>query len=196
MQLTLPVFALALLEEASNSSGLPVDQLASLVVMLAAVALGPVMLYLPASGASRLVIPPAIGIAFILVMHGLRGVGIMLAISVVSYALVLMRPHGSPFVITCFVLLTLSGMHLYRLYTDYGGWSIGVETVLMIFTGKYISFAYDVQDGRKLAMGEQLSTKPHEHEQRRERAVPMPTLLEYLSFIFAFWGSLQARRSS
>jgi hypothetical protein len=85
----------------------------------------------------------------------------------------------------------LSGWHIYRLYTDYMGWSLDATMILMIWTVKACTFAYNVADGQALNLGLKLSERESTHIFRAERALTkIPSLLEYFSYVFFFGGVL------
>jgi len=156
-----------------------------LVLLMLAILVGPVVNALPA-GTARQLLPTVLGALFIFTQQGVLGCAIVGGVSVFVYVLVLTR--CPPHCVTLFVLGVLYFVHAHRSATDYMGWKIGVETILMVFTGKYISFAYNVSDGRKHAAGEPLSSKTHEHESRSKLALNcIPTPFEYTAFVLAYW---------
>lgn len=91
----------------------------------------------------------------------------------------------------CYCVLCVYVRHIYRLYTDYMGWSLDATMVLMIWTVKACTFAYNVSDGQALNAGLQLSERASTHTFRAERAITkIPNLLEYFSYVFFFGGVL------
>jgi lysophospholipid acyltransferase len=181
--------AAALVKDTATSIGFPEDQLVMVSLLLVAILLGPLLSALP-RGFMRLAVPPAFGLGFIFVQFGPSGLAYMLAMAAAVYTLVFAQRFGvPPSAVSFLVMFTLYGMHIQRQATDYLGFRIGVETVLMIITGKYISFSYDVYDGARLAKGEDLSAKKHEHDARAKMAVTqLPSPLEFGSFTFAYFG--------
>lgn len=63
--------------------------------------------------------------------------------------------------------------------------------ILMIWTVKACTFAYNVADGQALNEGLKLSDRESTHQFRAERALTkVPSLLEYFSYVFFFGGVL------
>ena len=138
------------------------------MLLATAIFLGPFVASLPV-GKARLLVPPLAGVLFLYVFQAVRGCVIVGGVSTGVYFLI--RTRCPPYTVTFFVLGVLYFVHAHRIATDYMGWKIGVESVLMVLSGKYISLAYDVADGRQLVAGEQLSAKPHEHTARSKLCV-------------------------
>lgn len=73
--------------------------------------------------------------------------------------------------------------HIYRQYTDYGGWKLDITTILMTNTAKWTSFAYCRFDGIR-------SESDLSAEQRERRITRMPSYLEFFGYTFFFLGCL------
>ena len=74
---------------------------------------------------------------------------------------------------------------------DYMGWSLDATMILMIWTVKASTFAYNVADGQALNAGLKLSDRESTHNFRADRALTtLPSLLEYFSYVFFFGGVL------
>lgn len=72
------------------------------------------------------------------------------AMTIVVYAMMNFLPRGKTGSnVFVFVMLYLSGQHIYRMYNDYGGWRIDVTTYTMILTAKLSALAYCYRDGGK-----------------------------------------------
>jgi len=82
-------------------------------------------------------------------------------------------------------MATLSGVHIFRLATDYGGTFLGVNALQMILTQKVTSFAWNVSDFGNKAKGKFSKA-------RKPKAVDVSkiNLLEYLGFCFFYGGVL------
>lgn len=82
--------------------------------------------------------------------------------------------------------------HVYRMYIDYMGWTLDHTGPQMILTIKLSTLAWDVYDGtagkkRAEAMAEKNPKLRPMVEGRRKRALEaMPSVLEYLSFVYHF----------
>merc|ERR1711916_369026 len=99
------------------------------------------------------------------------------------YLLVLFTPSSlRPKVVFVFTLGYMCLCHIYRQYTDYGGWSLDVTGPQMILTIKLTSFAYNVSDGDRLDKCNK--------EQKKYAVTRMPSLLEFYSFVYYFGGFL------
>lgn len=46
-----------------------------------------------------------------------------------------------------FNLLYLSGQHIYRMYTDFGGWEMDITTQTMLLTARLSSLGFCYKDG-------------------------------------------------
>jgi lysophospholipid acyltransferase len=66
----------------------------------------------------------------------------------VTYLMMLLLPrnvqHKAVFV---FVMGYLSGSHIYRMYTKFGGWDMDISTYTMILTAKLSALAFCYKDG-------------------------------------------------
>lgn len=63
-------------------------------------------------------------------------------ISLVVYGYVMLNRKHCGRDVTAGSILVLSTYHIYRMITDYGGWSIDTTTIFMMLICKYSSFAY------------------------------------------------------
>lgn len=79
---------------------------------------------------------------------------------------------------TVYVFTHLSILHLYRMYYDYGGWSMDITTIYMMSVCKFTAFAYCYADGGR----EESSLLPR----YKIYAVKSYTVLEYASYIFFY----------
>lgn len=80
-----------------------------------------------------------------------------------------------------FAMGYLSGLHIYRLITDYGSFTLDITGPMMIFTQKLTSFAFSYHDGMK--RDEELSP-----DQRAQAIRHKPHIIEFLSYAFNFQG--------
>eukprot|EP00640_Fibrocapsa_japonica_P001956 CAMPEP_0113937852 /NCGR_PEP_ID=MMETSP1339-20121228/4363_1 /TAXON_ID=94617 /ORGANISM="Fibrocapsa japonica" /LENGTH=540 /DNA_ID=CAMNT_0000940759 /DNA_START=158 /DNA_END=1780 /DNA_ORIENTATION=- /assembly_acc=CAM_ASM_000762 len=71
--------------------------------------------------------------------------------SAITYLLVALWPHrkSMPIVAFTFVLTYMSAAHLYRMYTDYMGWSLDFTGPQMVLTMKLSSFGFNLFDGKQ-----------------------------------------------
>jgi len=77
----------------------------------------------------------------------------------------------------------LSIFHIYRMWVDWGGYKMDVTSVLMINVCKQTTLAWCYQDGGKDK--EKLSAS-----QNKYKVTKLPTLLEYLSFMYFYANTL------
>jgi hypothetical protein len=82
-----------------------------------------------------------------------------------------------------FVMLYLSGSHIYRMVTNFGGWDMDITTYTMLLTAKLSALAFCYKDG---AMEE----KDLLEEQKENKVVKMPTIIEMMSFTFFCCGCI------
>jgi lysophospholipid acyltransferase len=82
-------------------------------------------------------------------------------------------------IITIYVFTHMSIIHIYRMITDYGGWTMDVSGIFMMTVCKFSSFAFCYSDGGKVKFSA-LS------ERGKKYAVESFTILEYFSYIYFY----------
>jgi hypothetical protein len=101
-----------------------------------------------------------------------------LTMTLVTYLLMNVLPRNFQHkVIFVFVMAYLSGSHIYRMLTNFGGWDMDITTYTMILTAKLSALSFCYRDG-----GEK-----DEHllkEQIERKVVKMPSPLEMMSYVF------------
>ena len=165
--------------------GLPPDQLNFLFCQLIALILTyPFRHFLhPAvvGATTRHVVSTSLGLFLAYFCFGYQVVHLFF-LSTVSYACMrLFAPSVSQRVVLVFALSYLSIVHVYRMYYDYGGYTLDVTGPLMIMVQKVTALAYSIHDG----------TVPDDKltaDQREQRCNKVPTLLEFYSYMFYFHG--------
>jgi lysophospholipid acyltransferase len=90
----------------------------------------------------------------------------------------------SAIVIVAITITHLSFIHIYRMVTDWGGWSLEVTTIYMMSLCKFSSIAFNYEDGGK----DDSEIKSSYH--RSKKIVERPSLLETFGFVFYFPSSL------
>eukprot|EP01113_Clastostelium_recurvatum_P026253 TRINITY_DN3152_c0_g2_i3.p1 TRINITY_DN3152_c0_g2~~TRINITY_DN3152_c0_g2_i3.p1 ORF type:complete len:490 (-),score=107.59 TRINITY_DN3152_c0_g2_i3:21-1490(-) len=83
-------------------------------------------------------------------------------------------------VVFVFVMSYISGSHIYRMYTDYMGWTLDYTGSQMVVTLKLISLAFNYYDGHRK------DTHRMTDEMKRRSIRVLPNLLEYYGFIYFF----------
>ena len=174
-----------LLAPLAGAIGLPVDQLNFLACQLTALLLSyPYrrLLHPAIVGPEiRHAVSTILGLLFAYFCFGYQVVHLFF-LSTVSY--VCMRafaPSVSNRVVLVFALSYLSVVHLYRMYYDYGGYTLDVTGPLMIMVQKVTALGYSIHDG----------TVPDDKltaDQREQRCSKIPNLLEFYSYMFYFHG--------
>jgi len=166
----------------SAAVGFPMDQLKYVACLVMVYPLSLVFRALPKSLVVRQVFATVFGFGMGLYVFREAMVHSLFTATMV-YLLVLFTPSSlRPKVVFVFTLGYMCLCHIYRQYTDYGGWSLDVTGPQMILTIKLTSFAYNVSDGDRLDKCDK--------EQKKYAVTRMPSLLEFYSFVYYFGGFL------
>jgi len=174
-----------LLKPLAETIGLPVDQCNFLFCQLLALALTYPFRHLlhpaRAGAAARHAISTGVGLFLAYFCFGYQVIHLFL-LSTVSYACMrFLAPSVSQRIVLVFALSYLSVVHVYRMYYDYGGYTLDVTGPLMIMVQKVTALAYSIHDGT--VPDDKLSA-----DQREQRCVRIPTPLEFYSYMFYFHG--------
>ena len=104
--------------------------------------------------------------------------------TVITYLMMLYLPRKqqNKFVFV-FVLAYLSGSHIYRMITNFGGWDMDITTYTMILTAKLSALAFCFSDGSY----EDSDLLP---EQIERKIVKTPSVLEVASYVFYCSGCI------
>lgn len=98
--------------------------------------------------------------------------------TVVTYLMMVLLPRNKQNkAVFVFVMLYLSGSHIYRMWVDFGGWKMDITTYTMILTAKLSALAYCYADGA--IKDEELLP-----EQIERKVTKLPTPLEIASYVF------------
>lgn len=76
-------------------------------------------------------------------------IALSFSLHLLIYVAIRIKGRQCGYIITALSLVILSAYHIYRQYTDYGGWTLDVSTILMGNVCKYSLFAFSYQDGAK-----------------------------------------------
>ncbi len=123
---------------------------------------------------------------FLLQLYMFRGQIVHpILMTVVSYLMMifLSRTKVQHLAVFAFVMLYLSCSHIYRMWTNYGGWDMDITTYTMILTAKLSALAYCYRDGAykdEDLLPEQVSRK----------VTKLPTPLEMASYVFFCSGCI------
>lgn len=170
--------------ELGASVNLPADQMRYMLMMFIAYPLSIAHRFLPDVPALKHLYSLALGGLMSWACFGVNSF-VPLALALLVYGMAFVVPRDMfPLISFGVSMGTLSLMHLYRLYIDYGGWALDVTGPLMIVVLKCVSFAWNVKDGK--------SAPNPKFKRRQEQAVDLKdiSLLSYLGYMFYFGGYL------
>lgn len=175
-----------LLTPLADKVGMPIDQINFLACQL--VALGVAFPFRSlfsvekVGSKTRHLIETGVGMLLTLFCFGYQ-IWHLIVQSMVSY--VLMSYGGRRFshaLVFAFSMIYLSVCHIYRQVYDYGGYTLDITGPLMIQTQKLTSLAFALHDGRY--KDQSLLSE----DQKQHAVSKLPSLLQYLSFMFYFHG--------
>lgn len=164
--------------------GLPIDQINFLASFILAFSSGLLMRKFFPAGRERVpqrhVLELSLGLALGYFCFGYQLIHLVLY-TTLPYLLVLYGPRQNFHTLVFAVaFLYIVIMHAYRLYYDYGGFSLDVTGPMMIMTQKVTSVAFSVHDGME-KRDDELS------EDQRDNCIrKKPSFLEYYSYMFSF----------
>jgi len=172
-------------EPVANKIGFSLDQFNFLACQLSALLLSyPFRKFLHPSNVSpsiRHVVEMVVGLFLCHFAYGHQVLHLLL-LSTLSYGcLRLLKPVISQRVVLFASLSYLSVVHIYRMYYDYGGYTMDVTGPLMIMVQKVTALAYSYHDG----------TMPEDklsEDQKEQMCKEIPSVLEFYSYMFYFHG--------
>ncbi|XP_033763817.1 membrane-bound O-acyltransferase domain-containing protein 2-like [Pecten maximus] len=173
-----------LLKPLCDVIGLPIDQINFLASFIIAFSSGILMRKIVPAGRQRItqrhVLELSLGLALGYFCFGYQLIHLVLY-TTLPYLLVLFGPrqyfHTLVFAVA-FVYIVI--IHAYRLYYDYGGFSLDVTGPMMLMTQKVTSVAFSLHDGMEVP-DDKLS-----EDQRKNCIRQKPSFLEYYSYMFSF----------
>jgi len=163
--------------------GLPLDQLKFVFCFLLSFPLGIVYRGLPNSIALKQVFVTSIGLYFAWFTLEKQILHSMISSSVVYLLAFIVPRRFYHSVVFTYAMTHMSVGHLYRLYTDYLGWSMDFSAPQMILTIKLTMFGFSYTDGGRNA-------KELSPQQQAMKIDQLPSLLQYFSYIYFFPGFL------
>jgi hypothetical protein len=175
------------MDELSNnvatSAGLPLDQTKFVLCLLAAYPLAFVFSCLPKNNFLKHLVSTSIGVWFGWFTMRQQIFHSLISSTVVYLAVAMMpRTFAHKFVFVWMMgYMCLS--HVYRMYTDYMGWSMDFTGPQMVLTIKLITFAFDYRDG----LLEEKDLKPY---QKLMHLKKLPSPLEFYGYVYFFCGFL------
>eukprot|EP00823_Brevimastigomonas_motovehiculus_P004304 TRINITY_DN280_c0_g1_i1.p1 TRINITY_DN280_c0_g1~~TRINITY_DN280_c0_g1_i1.p1 ORF type:complete len:523 (-),score=79.14 TRINITY_DN280_c0_g1_i1:99-1667(-) len=194
----------------SAVAGLADDQVRLVLCIILSIPLGFIHKRLPSANIKH-IYSLAFGILFTYWCYGWPFLHLLFT-SLAAYVAVLVMKEKAALPVFIGSMTYLTASHVYRVWTDYMGWTLDYTTSQMCFTVKMVTFAYTVADGIKMKMGKPIRTPPAKREGDKEkekekekekgkeedrlevfmrpRVVEMPNLLQYLSYMFCYLGVL------
>lgn len=104
--------------------------------------------------------------------------------TVITYFLMVLLPRGSQHkFVFAFNLGYLSCSHIYRMYTNFGGWDMDITTYTMVLTAKLSSLGFCYKDGM-------LKDSELTKDQIERKLVDAPSIFELFSYTFFCCGCL------
>lgn len=177
-------------DDLSASIGFAADQIRLLIALFGAIPLGQIMKVLPGATLKH-IFSVFWGIFFCFYVVGWGFLHVLASALIVYVLSSAVHYKSAPTTVFLLSMLYMSAIHIHRLITDYGGYSLDSSLLLMVWTVKSVTYAYNIADGKALNAGERLSEKEPIHTFREARALrATPSFLEYLSYVFFFGGSL------
>ena len=178
----------AYLRTVSSAIGFPVDQLRYISCMVFSLVLSVLhRALLPDSPTVKHVYSLFFGFLFSWICFGVNTL-VVFMLGVMCFAIVkqkIISPWWSPRIVFIIALALLSGMHIYRLRIDYGGYNLDVSGPLMIVVLKVTSFAWNCHDHSAKA--------PEKYAAQRATLAVDPdkvSALQYFAYLFYFGGYL------
>eukprot|EP00357_Protocruzia_adherens_P012722 CAMPEP_0114990034 /NCGR_PEP_ID=MMETSP0216-20121206/10546_1 /TAXON_ID=223996 /ORGANISM="Protocruzia adherens, Strain Boccale" /LENGTH=476 /DNA_ID=CAMNT_0002353113 /DNA_START=20 /DNA_END=1450 /DNA_ORIENTATION=+ len=154
------------------------DQIQMIVCVLVAYPLGWIF-YLIRNVTLRKLFGTGVGVFLQVYMFG-SSIWLPFVSTTISYLLMTLLPRRKQVTFVFAYALGLNSvLHVYRMYTDYGGWNMDISLIQMILTLKMISSSFSYKDG---------SYEPKEllPDQARLAIRDTPSYFDYLGFMFFF----------
>jgi lysophospholipid acyltransferase 1/2 len=102
----------------------------------------------------------------------------------ITYILMIVLPRKSQHkAVLVFNLGYMSGQHIYRMITNFGGWEMDITTQTMLLVARMSSLGFCFKDGA-------LKDEDLLKEQIERKIVKLPSLLEILSYSYFCCGCL------
>ena len=118
----------------------------------------------------------SMGLLLQYIMYGIAMLNLTLC-TIIVYAMVNFLPKKKIGIyVTVFTLVYLSILHLARMISDYGTWSMDVSTVFMMTISKFGAFAYSYSDN-------ELEIK-NLSERRKQYVINKINFLDYVTYIY------------
>jgi len=161
------------------ASGFPEDQLKTVLCMLAAYPIAFIFKSFPNIPALKHFFSIALGIFFCIYTLGRWSWLHLFGSSLVAYLILLLAsPKISHKLVFFWAMGYITLSHIYRLYTDYLGWSLDYTGPQMLLTLKLSSLGWNYYDG--------VANKNATDKQKAYAITKLPNLLEFYGWVFFF----------
>jgi len=167
----------------ASATGLGADQLKFLTCSLASYPLAVVMSKLPNNPTLKHLFGMSFGLLFGWINFGQQLLMLFVSSTVAFLILHLFSPKRSAQLIYLWCMLFLSGCHIYRMITDYMGYTLDFTGAQMLLTLKLVTMGTDFFDGTKRP--EELGNYAKSMNLKR-----LPSPLEFYGYVFFFPGLL------
>lgn len=167
--------------------GVPADQAKLIFCFLASVGLGLFQWRFVHGTTLRHIYSIIFGLSLAILQFGFDGLVNFGFSSAVVYVMLAVIPRGRVGLpVFVFSLAFLSYVHIYRMMTDWIGWTMDASGLQMMLTSKMSSLAFCYQDGVTIKK----SPERVPAEQKRLIVDVLPNLLEYYSYLCFYPGFL------
>lgn len=165
----------------SGMAGLPTDQVKYITCMLLAVPFGWILRGLPNVPALKHLLSIFVSVFFCVLCLGPLSWLHAFFSSLVCYLIMkVLSPSAAAPAVMVFAMTYMSVSHIYRMYTDYMGWTMDFTGPQMMLTLKLTSLAYCYADAHTKR------EKPLYREQAKNEVDELPGLLEFYGYVYFF----------
>lgn len=171
------------LKEVSIQTGLGIDQLTFLFCQFLAYPLAIIYSFLPNQPILKHVYGLSIGVWFAWISMRWQILNSFVSSLVVFLLVHVLHPKTSPKVVYLWSMGYLAASHIYRMYTDYMGYTLDFTGPQMLLTLKLTTFAFDYSDGQL----PEANMKPYAKLMSFKK---LPNLLEFFGYVYFFPGFL------
>ena len=135
-------------EKLSEVSGKSLDQIRFICHILYTIPFSLVNYHIKCP-TKRLIFGLVTGISLCFNMYGIDVYHLIIDSLVTHFFIVNYGRKISAFAILIFTLIHISYVHIERMYTDYGGWSLDISGIYMMTVVKFSAYAFSYEDGGK-----------------------------------------------
>ena len=164
----------------SAKLGVPIEQITLVVTIFLTIPFC-LLNYLIKGKQIRLLYSFILGISFQYSLYGLNIIHTIFSTLSTYGFLYFFGRKLSPFIVLIYTIIHLDVLHIYRMFVDYGGWTIDDPTTIYMMTlCKYTSIVFSYDDGKK--DDKDIISQHH----KKYKIVEKPTFLEFCSYIYFY----------